>query len=1132
MSGMGLRAFESKRKRKRPQDLLKSAMEQRGARLGKEKERLFVEDVFELCGVRSKQRWPERSLRRTANLPTRRSVMGHTIRTRNKGARRGAFPLPQSTTSRSFSGSGVLSPDLACSSLLQRQWLPSHIMLGLPGLLLLLLSLAVSYVNSQPAPISFQDCFTGNVSQKLNVSTIYAQFFEHTSRGPYFNLTLLGESPQAVIGASEDVNPVATTLFTTTEMLTFVVWDYSAFFCATVRPPSPLPQPNDQGNYCPLPAGPFALSTSIQPGNSFELATFYTRLRALDPFKNELFCLDLNTTPLAPSLDSPYGRARIILWSTVALAIGYWLVVGLARLISAWDRGTRGAGVWAKVERVGFVMASAVSGEKLATSPALMRFCTPSLRDIIFHTQFCAALAMVAVQWPDFIYPLLSQTAWSTLSYNISVTQGSDSKHWNPLTVPLYSPPSNFADQLNDSNSPIFIDATAPNVLFQLPADAKPGISSFAYAVGVFPQDLFGICLALFLAIVGATIVLSMIVWLLDWVASRGFGSSGSAANMMAGTRSPRYSAGSKDVLESIGHLQGSDENKSVNGHFLFRTTSRFPGGGRPWWRLRNTFVSLHGSVLQGNLVRILILFHLPVTIFSCYQFTIGRSSASLASIILAALSFAILSVALPIFLILRLQFTNTAKLYDETWTLLFLGPLYNHYRHGSQLFACLLFATNLAFGITIGCGQKSGTAQAIVILVVEVISALVTSVWLPWGQGASMGLISFLFCVARIVIAVLLVILTPIVSVGAGAAQWVAYAILFILGLIYLAFTLMLVVKLVEAVVRMIGGVGFHRSRHVVDSGLFGALGMTGCCGSRRSGHHRHRRHNVRPEDPSSPSTLPLSRPNAPYKDVTPTPSGPPSVLRPENVQPYKEESDDETGYIMGAWQPFPRPGYSTVSEPSSRTPEVPKSGFARVGGGRAHYDSPYAITQASGSGRFATGSTQTFPSVERKDTMGSAHEYSPPPTPSISSVAKKATEINNLPPGAMPPAHIRTKSQTAIIEDPSGLPFGSQPMPTRLNLGGDVLSDGEDDEHLGTQPRKKHWYNIRKPRSSTEPEATAPELSPPPPSDPSPGRSFVVVRKQRPGTAGSQAPSAGPSSSDEPAPRSFTVLRGPEAR
>ena len=76
----------------------------------------------------------------------------------------------------------------------------------------------------------------------------------------------------------------------------------------------------------------------------------------------------------------------------------------------------------------------------------------------------------------------------------------------------------------------------------------------------------------------------------------------------------------------------------------------------------------------------------------------------------------------------LRVTLTTTNKLYDETRTLLSFGPLYNHYRHGSQMFTSLLFVTKLAFGVTIGCGQGSGTAQAIIILV-EVISALVTSI-------------------------------------------------------------------------------------------------------------------------------------------------------------------------------------------------------------------------------------------------------------------------------------------------------------------------------------------------------------------------------------------------------------------
>ncbi|OBZ70432.1 hypothetical protein A0H81_09679 [Grifola frondosa] len=461
--------------------------------------------------------------------------------------------------------------------------------------LLLILGLSLSlltYTVAQPATVQFEDCFSGdNSSVKLEVSNVYAQFFGNGPNGPYINFTVLGQTPLAIEPSSNGDNPVATTLFTTTEILTFQQWvnNSNSFF-----------------------SGPFAFSTSIQLLSGYELLTYDTRLRALDPFQNELLCLDLNTTTLKPgAVDSVYGHAHAIFWATVGLAIGYWLVVGLARLVSAWGRGSTrsGSGLWSRVESAGFILASALSGERFASSPALMRFCTPSLRDVMFHTQWCAALSMVAVQWPAFAYPLLSQTAWATLSYNISITQGTDASqdHWNPLTVAPYQPPSNFADQLNDSSSAIF----------------------------------------------------------------------------------------------AFSHL--------------------------------------------------------------------------------LALSFAILSVLIPIFLILRLTFTNTTKLYDETWTLLSLGPLYNHYRHGSQLFAKKRNSPSHYHP-----RHRSG-------------SALGTSIWLPWGQGASMGLISFLFCVARIVIAVLLVILTPVVSIGSGAAQWVAYAILFILGLVYLAFCLMLLVKIVE---------------------------------------------------------------------------------------------------------------------------------------------------------------------------------------------------------------------------------------------------------------------------------------------------------------------------------------------
>jgi hypothetical protein len=110
--------------------------------------------------------------------------------------------------------------------------------------------------------------------------------------------------------------------------------------------------------------------------------------------------------------------------------------------------------------------------------------------------------------------------------------------------------------------------------------------------------------------------------------------------------------------------------------------------------------------------VRILILFHLPLTLFSVYQWTI-RDVASLASVILSALSFAVFSVLLPIYLLIQVSTTPTAKLYDAMRTLLSLGPLYNIYAQGNQLYQALRFTASLATGIAIGAGQNNGTAQA-----------------------------------------------------------------------------------------------------------------------------------------------------------------------------------------------------------------------------------------------------------------------------------------------------------------------------------------------------------------------------------------------------------------------------------
>ena len=95
------------------------------------------------------------------------------------------------------------------------------------------------------------------------------------------------------------------------------------------------------------------------------------------------------------------------------------------------------------------------------------------------------------------------------------------------------------------------------------------------------------------------------------------------------------------------------------------------------------------------------------------------------------------------------------------------------------------------------------------------------------------------------------------------------------------------------------------------------------------------------------------------------------PSVLRPEQLnQPYREDSDDEGGYILGAWHYDDDPSLdvdageagpgtsigSTVgaaaadadgrtASPAKPTPTVTSSGFSRVAGGRSNLDSPFTM-------------------------------------------------------------------------------------------------------------------------------------------------------------------------------------------
>ncbi|CAE7224731.1 unnamed protein product [Rhizoctonia solani] len=918
-----------------------------------------------------------------------------------------------------------------------------------------------------------------NPAERINVTEVYSQITDiGDGKGEQLRLSFIAETGTELIGWT-NTTKLSTTLIYTTSFATMDVFSNRTYFCLHVVPPVPYAPQTYTSTNCSVPAGQLAFGIQSPLPHDYQLVTLNTRIQVLDtsnPAK-ELACVDVGVTPIKDTgVGGSFHFAGAVFWLSVGLAMAYWAVVGLARIAAAWRRGSWDSNQrWVHIRWAGTVLASAISGERLAASPALLRYATPSMRDIIFHTQWCAALAMVAVEWPNFVYPILSNAAWSHLLYNVTIIQGANSvnEHWWPLQVPAYTPSDAFSAQLDNGTSPIYVNRDAPNTIFTFPSyptESDRGLPAIAAAVGLREQDLFGMCVSTFLAIVAATLVVSVFIWAVDWLIS----------SVASGKNNSTRSRGVVLANGAGSDTKDGPRSPSPDSQLYPGVTARSAGHGharRGWWRYRLGQSSFHGSVLHGNLVRLLLLFHLPVTIFSCYQFTLGRSTATTLSIVLAALSFAIFSIGIPLFLIYRVTTTPTGKLFDATRTLLALGPLYNHYGHGSQLFAGLFFANNIAMGSVIGAGQKSGTAQSIIILVIEVASALATSIWLPWGKGAHMSLISFLFCVLRIISSVLLVILSPAVAIGDSAGAWIAYAILIIAAIIYLTFVIVLLFKILEGLVRLIFKIPFDRSHHSVDTGLFGALGLAGCCGGRSRNKRRSRGHryqlsgsisgssnskaglmgrsssgmeypNAAYQPPAGGNYPPVNTPYANYPPSNGPMSYPPgpapqSYLRPEQMwQSYQEADEDDAGNIMQSWNKYqmspaqsnlqvpvasqPGPAYQAI--PTNQAPQssTPSSGFSRVKGGRAHYDSPFAIRAPAR------------------------------PSPLSSQV--------HLPPGARPPEqpsnarqHARTRSQSAVIEDATR---PVQLAPSALPLPLIAIADEEDSPASSEPTRRRFWF------------------------------------------------------------------------
>ncbi|KAJ9111736.1 hypothetical protein QFC19_001097 [Naganishia cerealis] len=868
-------------------------------------------------------------------------------------------------------------------------------------------------------------------------------------------IDLFGRTGEEITGYDNVTGKLAT-MFTETYDLNYNLWSTTTYICNSLFPPSPLPEPYIPRNttYCPLPAGDLGINISVPISGSYGLSTLRTQVRIVDTAlpANELSCINIDLSPYYP--DAWYWS--IFLWIPAGLAIGYWIAAWAARFAAGWVVGSAGEGSSSADEgetrnapagigsvagaggdsdasrlsrKWGTMLVSGVSGERLGYSGALLRFITPGFRDVIWHLQFCAVLAMVAVDWPEFAYPILAQGAWASLVWNVTLAQGKppgngdQSNLVNPLEVSRESPfPRSFAPQGNDTAYPLYLNQSTPNMFLNYGAPGyrtADGMERFATAVGLRNVDLFGVCLVLFLSIAGAVIVLSLLFWfmmaLADYFRMRKRTSMlGGAQNRGAvpvtttttGYADADISTRYKNSIDAFGsetpgsHMPIMHDRKGSGSTLLNLTgnpASRRPSALKRVWgrfKVKGPIGAFHWAALCGTLMG------MASAMWTIQDFT------SVASVVLAGLAFAFFSIALPVFLLYRIFRTPTAKLYDAMRTLLALGPMYNIYAQGNQLYYGLRFLASLVTGITIGVGQGHGLAQAIVLLVVEIAFGLGTTIWHPWRAGAGMVIPGFLFAMIRILSAALLVVMAPNLPIPTYALGWIAYAVLLLQGIALLFFLAMLICKILEGLIRLFGKIRFDESTHPLDGGLFAAFGGL----SEKIKGRRSKRPKI--EHRSSSNAGSINTQMMLNRHSTNQTAMPFSGRSSQDSYQSRRPSIGHWGESNAIYSPVP----DNDAPQEVLMDSAPSRGFSVLRGGRAVYQDPYAALPNANSFNRVTypPNSRSLTSPDRRTTFA--------PLPSLAEVRSRQEPVS---PQSRPVRHIRTRSQTAVIETfpPTGL-------------------------------------------------------------------------------------------------------------
>lgn len=180
-----------------------------------------------------------------------------------------------------------------------------------------------------------------------------------------------------------------------------------------------------------------------------------------------------------------------------------------------------------------------------------------------------------------------------------------------------------------------------------------------------------------------------------------------------------------------------------------------------------------------GNIIRIVFsYFLLPIVALSLFQLAVALKSQ--AYIVALAVLMLVLVIGFAIWI---LKFILSARpksfLFDDLFTLLIYGSLYNTYREDAASFALIPIVLAFVRGIAIGALQFSGISQLVILAICEVIFILTIHGFLPFLSRTSMNAYHTYFSLARLVTILLMFSFAPSLNLDEQQKGWVGYSIL-----------------------------------------------------------------------------------------------------------------------------------------------------------------------------------------------------------------------------------------------------------------------------------------------------------------------------------------------------------------